>query len=242
MNARSPICLVVLLCLAALPSQAQLVGLRGGLSLSTLHGDESALTHIPEDQEDNIEFYSGDVGQRRGVHVAGTVTMFLTDWLALQSELQYIQKGATIHVERYESCRDPQIYCIPTFLERRHLSYRLSYLQLPMLLKARIPVGFIAVSLLVGPSVGLNLGAELAVKSFDVVGLPSVAAPESHSQVGLIGGLEISYRLGRAGTLLLDARIHPSLTEIPLERTEASVRSPAAEISLGWTLPWDHGE
>lgn len=219
-----------------LPSQAQRleVGLRGGMTLSTLHGDEFALIHIPEGEENEIGYYFGNVGQRAGAQLTGVLAVPLTDWLALQSELQYAQKGATITVERYASCGGPRVYCIPSLIEQVHLSYRLSYLQLPVLLRARIPVlRSLEVGLLAGPSVGLHLRSELATETFEVSGLPHVAKPEAHPQLGVAGGVEVSYRLGRGGTLLLDARLHPALTEIPLAPQDGSVKSTAFEASLG---------
>lgn len=241
MNRRLVAIFVALVCIVSVcpPSRAQHVevGLRGGPIFSTLQGDTFALTHSPG-QNSDVRYYSGNVGHRVGAQLTVAVTVPFTPWFALQPELQYAQKGATLTIVRSANCGGPRIYCIPMLLERTPLSYRLSYLQLPVLLQARIPVGSIGVSLLAGPSVGLNLGAELATESFDVSGLPNVSTPESHAQVGIVGGVELSYCLGNGGTLLLDIRLHPTLTEIPLERTEASVRSPAAETSLGWVLPW----
>lgn len=223
-------------------AQSVEIGLRGGVSISTLHDDEFALTHTPVGQSGENSYTFGYVNQRVGGHLAAAATVPLTSWLALQSELQYAQKGATIIMGRYENCGGPLIYCIPSLLEQTSL-YRLSYLQLPVLLKARIPaVGSFAVSLLAGPSVGLNLGAELATETFDVSGLPDIAKPETHPQVGIVGGVELSYRVERAGRLLLDVRLHPILTDIPLDRTDASVRNPAFEATLGWALPWGDGE
>lgn len=207
-------------------AQSLEVGLRAGTSFSTFRGNTEVLRRGT----------SYTLKWRTGVQVAGHVGVPLNDVLRLRPELRFAQKGAIVEGTRPFSppgtggdaaIREP---------------YRLSYLQLPVLLEARLPVGErVQASLLLGPAAALTLGTEIdAAPASQTETIPESAVRDV--AVGVSGGLELGYTLGPAGRVTLGTHYDVGLSALTdnddaaVERgKEADVRNEAVVVSLGYT-------
>lgn len=213
-------------------------GLRAGPSISNLRGDLAAMVDgDPTLEEGATPVYVREWKARKGIQLTGFVTLPVRNWFSLQAELQYAQKGISIGVGEYENCGGPLILCRPDLLQKSFFYYRLSFLQLPALLKVRLPFGDAFRTHLVGGGfVGIPLRSELAAPDFWFAGETDIRSPDARTEIGAVMGLEMSYRLESAGTIVLDARLNPGFTDIPLEQSAASVRTSTFGMSLGYAF------
>lgn len=200
------------------------IGLRAGQTVSTFQGNTGAVTRGG----------ALDAGSRRGLHVAGFVSIPLNDVFALRPELMYVQKGASVDDTRAFGTGPGGPIAVRE-------DYKFSYLQLPLLLEARLPVGrAVRAHLLLGPSIGANLQAHIE-RNEEVV---TEAIPESevHAvEVGVTTGLELGYRLGEAGTAVLGAHYDLGINQVIMDDRaaarkgkEAEFRNGALTLSLGY--------
>ncbi len=213
-------------------------GLRGGPTVSSLRGDLFALVEVTSAREEGAPLvYVTGTKVRKGVQLTGFVTLPVRNWLSVQVELQYVQKGISIELGEYENCGSPLILCRSDLLRKSVFFYRLSFLQLPALLKVRLPFGeAFSASLVGGASVGGPLQTVLATTDSWFSGIASVRTPDARGEVGAVLGVEMSYRLGAGGTIILDARLNPGLTDLPLNRSPSSVRTATGAIGLGYAF------
>ena len=222
---------VLLLCAAFAAGKAQPafaqpvdVGLRAGQTVSTFQGNTGAVTRGG----------ALDAGSRRGIHVSGFVSIPLNDVFALRPELMYVQKGASVDDTRAFGTGPGGPIAVRE-------DYEFSYVQLPLLLEVRIPVGGSLQShLLLGPSIGANLQANIE-RNEDVV---TEAIPESevHAfEVGVTTGLELGYRIGGTGIATVGAHYDLSINQVIMDDNaaarkgkEAEFRNGAFTLSLGY--------
>jgi hypothetical protein len=219
---------LLLLSVAAAPSlQAQSleVGLQSGASFSTFRGNTAVVRRGT--------FY--DVQWRTDAQVAGFVGIPLNDVIRLRPELRYLRKGANVEGSRAfsPSGGGEQVPLQET--------YRFSYLQLPVLLEARLPVtNRLQASVLLGPGVGLTVGTDIA----EDPNSQTETIPESAVRdwdLTAITGLEAGYTLGSRGRLLLGANYGLGLSALTSnddaaveQGKEADIQSDAITVSLGY--------
>jgi len=179
-----------------LPATAQGLefGVRGGVSLADLFFDS--------DQGEP------DTSPRTGITAGGTMTVPLADWLQVQVEAFYTQKGTEIDVDGAES------------------SVWLDYVEVPVL--ARVPVGGRAY--LVG---GAAFGARVRARSRTAFGSTieeiDIADDVARHDVGVVGGggLEL-------GRLLVDVRYTLGLVDVDADRRDSvRIRNRALAITAG---------
>lgn len=228
------VCVFVILIAAGLaigaPVQAQdvRVGIYNGLTQSTLQGE----LFYPA-----LDFEGGQVRttHQTGIQVGGFVAVPLSDRLAVQAELQYAQKGAAIRGEWSGTCGSPLALCVRPSLEG---TYRTSYVQLPVLLTWRQPLGHgLGLRLLAGPSLDLLVDTKITTSVLQDSALPDNAlSPLSHETFGAVAGVEVQYDVASAGALVLGARYHPGVTEIDMLNVDSTTRSRAYVVSLGYSL------
>ena len=213
------------------PVQAQdvQIGVRNGVVVSTLRGD----LFYPA-----LEFEGGQVRttHQAGIQVAGVLAVSLSDRVAVQAELQYAQKGAALRgTWSRETCGGPLVDCIIPSLDG---TYRASYVQLPILLAWRQPLGHgLSLRLLAGPSFDLVVDTQIVTGTLSESALPENAlSPMSRETLGAVAGVEVQYDVTAAGALVLGARYHPGITGIDMLNVDSTVRSRAYGIRLGYSF------
>jgi hypothetical protein len=200
------------------------VGFKAGGALSTFHGNTGAITRGG----------SLDYQRREGFHAGAFVSIPLNAVLSVRPGLTYVQKGASV-----DDTRAFGVDSSPPIDVQE--SYEFSYLQLPLLLEARLPTGRSFQSYLVlGPSVGVNVQKNIE-RNEDV---QTEAIPESEVnplEVGFIGGFEFGYEVRDLGTVTLGANYDLGLNQIiPDDEAaaekgkEAEFRNGALTLSLGY--------
>jgi hypothetical protein len=221
------VCLLLTLVsgMGALRAQGLEAGLRSGVSLSTFRGNTEVLRRGT----------AYDLRWRTGLQVAGFVGVPLNDVIRLRPELRFAQKGATVEGTRAFS--PPGTIGPPTIEEEYHLSY----LQLPVLAEARLPMADrLDASVVLGPAIALTLGHEISPDpSNETETIPESAVRDV--EVSVAGGLELGYRLGPAGRVVLGTRYDLGLStvatndETAVERgKEGDIRNDALTLSLGY--------
>ena len=228
-------CFLVLLfgCCVAVGSLATAqdvrVGIRNGIVHSTVEGD----LFYPA-----LRFEGGQVQRafRTGLQVTGFWAVPLSDRFSVQVEAQYAQKGVAIRGEWIpESCGGPLVNCFTPSLDG---TYQMSFVQLPVLLAWRQPLGHgIGLRVLAGPSLDLLVDTRITTASLQESALPENAlTPMSHQMIGAVGGVEVQYDVPSGGALQLGARYHPALTEIDVIGEESTLRSRAFVLNLGYAF------
>ena len=103
---------------------------------------------------------------------------------------------------------------------------RLTYMEVPILANIRVSSGPVPVSLLLGPSFGFRLKAELetAVETLDL------KAETRKADIGLVTGVALD--LGRH--LLVDGRATWGLQNVNLGGDPGSVKNRTISLTLGW--------
>lgn len=147
-------------------------GFKVGLNLAKWHGKDASL----------IEGVI-DPGFRPGGALGGFVTFAVSPQLAIQPELYYTMKGTV-----YEEAGDKA-------------TFKLDYLELPVLLKFTIPTrSNLAPSLFMGPAVGFKLSSKLEISSGGISAEGDVRNVQS-ADFGLVfgGGLDFAAGSGKFG-------------------------------------------
>jgi hypothetical protein len=208
--------MLALICVLSVSSAAQTnvdVGFKGGMSLARFQGQ-----HI-----------SYDVDTKNGFTVGGLLTVDVNDYLAIQPEVLFVQKGT----KGSGSGIDVGFQGVRYY--ERYWEDRLSYLEVPVLVKLTIPLDTkIEPGLFVGPSLAIKLKAEEKWES--------TFSDSNGVFLGHSSGVEnISYRindvdLGVAvgGDLKINARIAKVFVDIrytlSLTRIDKAIVVPDSKI------------
>jgi len=197
--------LIVLLTLSTTPAFGQTggaletkTGLRIGATFMTIGGDDAP----------------SDLDRRTGLMAGGFVVFDVAGPLALQPELNYIQKGA----------------------ESGGTTTKLGYIELPLLLKVQAPSsGPVSPNLFLGPTAALNVNAEEETSS----GTTDISDDVRSGELGLMVGVGVDAALG-VGTLLVDARYGLGLTSLDedddIAETDISTRNQGFMITVGYAF------
>ena len=207
------IVVVFTLSCASVSAQGLTAGLKAGVSIANLHGDDVKLA-----EELGIEFSS-----KIGLCAGGFITYALNDMFAVQPELLFTMKGSKAEGE-VEG-------------EPAKLTMKLNYLEIPVLAKLSIPTpGDVRPSLFVGPSLAIKLTGKAKVESAveseeaDIEGLKS-------TDFGLVFGGGIDFALGQ-GKLTVDARYTLGLTTTrePEEGDEIDIKNGVISLMVGYSF------
>lgn len=226
----------VLMAVLALPTGGQAqsvkVGLHAGGHLASLRGTtQSLLVARPGGSGPDGQ---ANWGRRTGIQAGAVVQIGVRDWAVLQSELNYVQKGATATVPLVRGVEMSQ-------------TTRYDYLEFPVLAKLRIPTGGrLAPAVLVGPSLGLNFRAESEAVVETQVGGPTgetqrepINAPGT--ELGAMLGGEVAYVFPSGNALSLEVRYSRGLSDISpagngLTDTGGSVQSEVVSLGIGYVV------
>jgi hypothetical protein len=134
---------IALTCVLSVSSVAQTkveIGFKGGVSFARFQGED----------------ISYDVDTKNGFTVGGFLTVNVNNYLAIQPEILFVQKGTNGSVSAFEFS-----WWHGVSYHEGYWEDRLSYLETPVLVKLKIPTGTrIEPDLYVGPSLAIKLMAE----------------------------------------------------------------------------------
>jgi hypothetical protein len=127
------------------PASAQIlgIGVKGGLNFSTFSGDLAF-----DEDEFGIDL---PFKNKTGFVIGASFSKGLMPLLSLQPEILYIQKGAKVD----ESLTIPEVGTAGV-----EGSFDLAYLEVPLLLRAGLPVPGLSPFVYAGPAVAFNLSAK----------------------------------------------------------------------------------
>ncbi len=122
---------------AASAEMGYFLDLEGGASIAKLReGEANFFTATDDVNTEGLNFFTAGLG----------LTMEFNRYLALQPRVLYLRKGA-----KYKG----NLFAIDG-----EVDVRMDYIEIPVVLKAMLPVDIFYPYVFVGPSVGLNVGAE----------------------------------------------------------------------------------
>lgn len=156
---------VLLFTAAPLFAEGMMFGIKGGLNMSNLSGDEATI----EDTDPSMKMGFGG-----GVFF----NYAFTELFAVQVEALYMQKGAT-----YEWSEGD---------ESGSLDAKIDYIEVPLLLKVNIPTeGKIKPAIFAGPTFGFLMSSKLSGDGVD----EDMKDTTESMDIGILGGLEIGYKM-----------------------------------------------
>jgi hypothetical protein len=182
----------------ATPAQAQMdikPGIRAGVDFMTIGGDNT----------DGLD-------SRTGFLIGGYATIGLGGPIAVQPELQYIQKGASASFGNTDITR------------------KLDYIEIPVLVKYQIPAGGFSPNVFAGPALGFNVTAEDS--NGDSV---DISDSTSGTEFGLYFGAGADFGLS-AGTVSVDVRYNLGLSNILDVDGDASQNNQGFMITAGFAF------
>jgi hypothetical protein len=206
---------VLLLCIA-MPASAQVqFGVKAGMNIATLGGDDA-----------------NGLDSRTGLVVGGLVNYRLTDMLSIQPEILYTQKGTKA------SETDPDF---GTF----EFTLKTDYLEIPVLLKLDVPVGApeLRPTLHVGPTFAFEVGCEVDFSGMGISGSVDCDAGDEFDEdgfadrrkfdmgLGLGGGLDVAFG---GGTLMIEARHTLGLQSLDKSDNGADLKHRVWSITFGY--------
>lgn len=189
-------------------------GIKQGVALMTITGGNLTTVGGPN---------ASDVYDRRvGLAIGGLAIVPLPGPIALQPELLYVQKGATVSDGRVTATQ------------------KLDYVELPVLAAARFPLGdALSLRLLGGPYAGVNVVKEEVVE-VPRPGLPLPRPPNLANvrtyTFGLAVGAAVGWDLG-AGTLMIDLRYGLDLSSLQEQVAyDSDTRNQGVMLTAGFTF------
>lgn len=169
----------------------------------------------------------GDVDSRTGLVVGGLVHYRLSDLLAVQPELLYSQKGAK--------------FSETLFGEPISGTFKLDYLEVPVLLRVDVPTGGpeLRPSVHAGPTFALELSCKVSFSGFGESGTEDCDSDIDSDRrtvdlgMALGGGLDVAFR---GGTLLIEARYTLGLRTLDSSSNPEDVKNRVWSITFGYRL------
>lgn len=194
------------------PSRLRALGIKIGYSGASLYGENV------EEFEDFLQF---EIKTKGGLNLGGFIIVNLNPYLALQSELNYVQKGAKTGVEALG--------------EEFKAWINLAYLEIPALLRFYLPSqNNFNFSIYAGPYVGLKTSDRAKV---EVAGVKVEEDIENlkTTEAGLIFGaaFDFSLPLMKKGQLSFDLRYTLGLTSISTE-PEVETKNKVFSLSFAY--------
>jgi opacity protein-like surface antigen len=199
--------------LVSMPAWAEVrVGVLGGANVAKLWSDQED----PELTLSSKTFPAGGI----------VVDVGFNDTLSLQLEPMYLQKGGNLEIRDFLFGGDVAA------------SIRMSYVELPVLLKLSKRTGTVRPYLILGPSVGYRTG----VKTRDEI-TGEEQTPDDADEIfkkwdfGVGAGGGLSFNVGRS-TVFAEGRYTWGLTTLNREEAEeVKLKNRGVQVLVGFTLP-----
>lgn len=180
-------------------------GVRAGVALATIYGDDA-----PEDADPRIGFMAG-----------GLLRLDLGGVFTFQPEFVYAQKGWTQTVNTGGTEVD--------------VTSKLDYIEVPALLKARLPLGIVSPNLFAGPTAGVNIRAQSVAEGPGGRATSDLTDEVSTIELGVTFGGGLDVDLG-ASVLMIDARAEVGLTDISSSESDLSIKNTGFMVTAGFVF------
>jgi len=215
---------------ASVSAQGVTGGLKAGVNIANIHGD-------------NVE----DVWDSKiGICAGGFITCNLSDLFAIQPELMISQKGA-----KDESEMELTFWGVTT-KTTTDIKYNLTYLEIPVLAKLMLPIGELEANVFAGPALALKLSSKMkGTVKVEVTGEPTEELDFDEkiedlksTDFGLVlGGSVGGFEVG-PGKVMVDVRLTLGLSNwgtkttdiITGEEKDASIKNGAISIVAGYSF------
>ncbi|HEY9165863.1 MAG TPA: porin family protein [Candidatus Kryptonia bacterium] len=153
---------------------------------------------------------------RTGMIVGGSIEFGLAPMLSVQPEVLYIQKGAK--------------YSMIFLGQTIDATFKFDYVEVPILIKAKLPVGPLKPYVFVGPNIGFSVNAQGEVTAFGQTQTSKIDSTKS-TDFCLDIGAGVEYSLIANLSLTGDVRYSLGLTNIGTE--SESWKSTGVQILVG---------
>lgn len=193
-------------------------GFRVGLNMTTQSTESTGFVSTFRSVERGWSFFDDYAAHTRtGFQIGGFITFDLNAQFSIQPEFLYTEKG--VKVEGVGTMRNGDLYFVYNF----HEKIKLTYLEIPVLVKFRFPTqGKLRPSLFAGPALALNLsGSEQIDLQAAMSGGPDELTLHGNpditnlkgSDIGLVVGGDIKILTGSAN-FILDVRYTIGTSEV----------------------------
>ena len=235
MRTRSLVAAVVgLLCLSAGTAAAQLTweaGFRGGLGLGKIRGD-TGFSESSSDGSGNTIDVTGDIKDFRIAFGAGAfVTAKINDSFGVRLEALYVQKGGKGPVD---------VYFNGTLAGTADITFKLDYVELPLLAVASFPAGTSAkVNLFGGPAVAVKTGANLRAEAQGQSDETDIGDTIESTDFGFAVGAGVAIVASPRLNILIDGRATLGLSKVPT--TGEDIKNTNLLFTAGLSFPLGGG-
>jgi len=191
---------------------------QGGVRVGALAGANVATLDVNMEDPD-VTF------RAKTFFAAGAVVeVGLSRHLSLQLEPMYLQKGGKIVIRDF-------------FGEDASASVRLSYVELPVLLKVSKPTGRVRPYLVVGPSVGYRTSVRVKDETTGEEEDPADADENLRKwDFGVTAGAGLAVPAGRA-TVFVESRYTWGLVNLDKEDEDLTLKNRGIQVLAGFTFP-----
>ncbi len=201
---------VLLFTAAPLFAEGMMFGIKGGLNMSNLTGDDATI----EDTDPSMKMGFGG-----GIFF----NYAFTELFAIQVEGLYMQKGATYEWSEGE--------------ESGSVDAKIDYIAVPLLLKVTIPTeGKIKPAIFAGPTFGFLMSAKVEGEG----GSEDIKDNTESMDIGILGGAEIGYKLEKGMIFLSASyEVGMQTIDKSVEGAEAGdVKNTNIGVTLGYGFPF----
>jgi len=190
----------------SLSAQGLSFGLKGGLNIANLRGEDVTV----------------DMDSRIGLCAGGFVAIDVLGIITIQPEVLFSMKGA-----KYDTL---------LFGEPVSTSLEFNYIEIPVLVKYSLPLpGIIKPNLFIGPSLGINLNAKAIAKIGDLSVEDDVKEDIKSTDFCLVLGGGVDFELD-IGKLAIDVRYTMGLTTIDDTAVEEDVKNGVISIMAAYSF------
>ena len=204
-------------CMILLPNPSLAIELTGGLKIganfANLYG---------EDLKEMEEELGEDFESRLGICIGGFITFNISEMFAIQPEVLYSMKGSKAEGT--------------LFGETFKVKFNISYLEIPVLVKLRIPTqGNVKPSLFAGPSLAIKLSGKSKVEYAGESEEEDIEELKN-TDFGLIigAGVDLGFGFLGQGKITVDLRYNFGLTKISEENDE--VKNKVISLMIGYSF------
>jgi hypothetical protein len=191
-----------------------MTGFQGGLSIASTRVD-------PEGSWPGL-------GSQTGVTIGVFASIRLADFLYIQPEIQFVQRGAK---QDAGICTGPGG---PQPLGQSTVTIKYDYLTLPLLVVAKFQTGQFVPFVFVGPDIAFRVRAEMVLECANLE--PEIFAAEDQISIrdfSLDFGAGVEYQLTKVFSILLNGRYNLGLTNINEALFSPSWKSRGGQVLLG---------
>jgi len=212
-------------------AQSVKLGVRGGINIANLSFDPEISTILPGMSNSNRTVFL----------VGGILQLDLAGPVSLVVEPTYIQKGVNVEGNNILFEIEGQQYQ----LNNLKVSYKLEYLEIPVLLKVNIPLPMVKPYAEVGPTIGLNLSSsfttDITYAGQDMSEDTDNKDNTSSTEFGLAFGAGVEYSISPLVSFVIDGRYSLGLSDLSKDQANADqqqgqnpkIKSSGIQFTLG---------